>query len=540
MPKGTALKVVEVPPGPPVLSTLLAEVYGPDPETRRATATKLKEVFESVPFIVDVDDSFRVPAERLRVSIDQDKLEFFRVEQKDVYDTIQAYLSGVPVGYSLPGRRPPSGRNRHRLAEAGTLALAAHALHARARERHPRQPLDRRAWRRGEPEEGARLVPDLPPQRQAGGDGDGRTGGQLRGADLRHARGSRRHRQGGLGAGPEARRSCLHGQPNDDSKPMLLWDGEWEVTYVTFRDIGAAFGIAILGIYFIVVGQFGSFKLPLVILTPVPLTLIGIMLGHWMFGAPFTATSMIGFIALAGIIVRNSILLVDFIQGKRGTMPLRQVLLGGGRDPVQADPSDGACRHDRRGGDPRRPDLPGARDLAPVRACLIDASDGARHPGDLCGSARQEDGPPPHALNGGASSRYCPHPGCSMNVAAPAIAADASANGWSVGRTSLKTRNPKNAPDVWEKRVLDEFDAAKNKGADATKLERFEVVEKNGVRTFRYMKAIPAAEPCLTCHGQAIKEPVKAKLAELYPFDRATGYKEGDIRGAFTLSKPLP
>ena len=122
----------------------------------------------------------------------------------------------------------------------------------------------------------------------------------------------------------------LHGQPNDDSKPVLLWDGEWEVTYVTFRDLGAAFGIAILGIYFIVVGQFGSFKLPLVILTPVPLTLIGIMLGHWAFGAAFTATSMIGFIALAGIIVRNSILLVDFIQGKRGTMPLRQVLLEAG------------------------------------------------------------------------------------------------------------------------------------------------------------------------------------------------------------------
>jgi hypothetical protein len=124
-------------------------------------------------------------------------------------------------------------------------------------------------------------------------------------------------------------------------------------------------------------------------------------------------------------------------------------------------------------------------------------------------------------------------------IAAPAIAADSSANGWSVGRTSLKTRNQKNVPDAWEKRLLDEFDAAKSKGADATKLERFEIVEKNGVRTFRYMKAIPAAEPCLTCHGEAIKEPVKAKLAELYPDDHATGYKEGDIRGAFTLSKAL-
>ena len=95
---------------------------------------------------------------------------------------------------------------------------------------------------------------------------------------------------------------------------MLLWDGEWEVTWVTFRDMGAAFAVAILGIYILVVAQFGSFKLPLVILTPVPLTFIGIMLGHWLFGAPFSATSMIGFIALAGIIVRNSILLVDFIR----------------------------------------------------------------------------------------------------------------------------------------------------------------------------------------------------------------------------------
>ena len=110
-----------------------------------------------------------------------------------------------------------------------------------------------------------------------------------------------------------------------------MWDGEWEVTWVTFRDMGAAFMVAILGIYVLVVAQFGSFKLPLVILTPIPLTLIGIVLGHWLFGAPFTATSMIGFIALAGIIVRNSILLVDFIRhGAAPNKPLREVLLDAG------------------------------------------------------------------------------------------------------------------------------------------------------------------------------------------------------------------
>jgi multidrug efflux pump subunit AcrB len=123
----------------------------------------------------------------------------------------------------------------------------------------------------------------------------------------------------------------LHGQPMEESTPSLLWDGEWEITYVTFRDMGAAFAAAILGIYVLVVGQFRSFRLPLVILTPIPLTLIGIVPGHWLFGAPFTATSMIGFIALAGIIVRNSILLVDFIRhGTARATTLREVLLEAG------------------------------------------------------------------------------------------------------------------------------------------------------------------------------------------------------------------
>jgi multidrug efflux pump subunit AcrB len=127
---------------------------------------------------------------------------------------------------------------------------------------------------------------------------------------------------------PEIR---LNGQPEDESRPTILWDGEWEITWVTFRDMGAAFGVAILGIYVLVVAQFKSFRLPLVILTPIPLTLVGIVIGHILFRAPFTATSMIGFIALAGIIVRNSILLVDFIRHTEGKdLSLREVLLEAG------------------------------------------------------------------------------------------------------------------------------------------------------------------------------------------------------------------
>ena len=123
----------------------------------------------------------------------------------------------------------------------------------------------------------------------------------------------------------------LNGQPTDETVPTVLWDGEWEITWVTFRDMGAAFGVALLGIYVLVVAQFKDFRIPLVILTPIPLTLIGIVIGHMLFGAPFTATSMIGFIALAGIIVRNSILLVDFIRHARTPgRPLRDVLLEAG------------------------------------------------------------------------------------------------------------------------------------------------------------------------------------------------------------------
>jgi multidrug efflux pump subunit AcrB len=121
----------------------------------------------------------------------------------------------------------------------------------------------------------------------------------------------------------------LHGQPEDEGKVTLLWDGEWEVTFVTFRDMGAAFGIALLGIYILVVAQFGSFKLPLVILTPIPLTFLGIIAGHWLFAAPFSATSMIGFIALAGIIVRNSILLVDFIRHGQGPVTVDLLIEAG-------------------------------------------------------------------------------------------------------------------------------------------------------------------------------------------------------------------
>jgi multidrug efflux pump subunit AcrB len=330
LPKGAVVKVVEVPPGPPVLATLLAEVYGPDAATRRAVAEQLKGIFKSVPFIVDVDDSYGHPRPRLRISIDQDRLEFFGVAQSDVYDTIQALFGGVPVGYSYRGedRFPIDivvGLPRRDMSWSEQLAstpVPANALPGN------RSIVELGEVVRANPEQGSRVL-----FRRDGHFADmvmaelaGRFEAPIYGM-IAVDRAIAAHDWGKLGTPAVS----LRGQPADETRPSILWDGEWEITYVTFRDMGIAFAVALLGIYILVVAQFGSFRVPLVVLTPVPLTLIGIVPGHWLFGAPFTATSMIGFIALAGIIVRNSILLVDFIRHvPREGQSLREIVLTAG------------------------------------------------------------------------------------------------------------------------------------------------------------------------------------------------------------------
>jgi multidrug efflux pump subunit AcrB len=330
LPQGTVARVVEVPPGPPVLATLLAEVYGPDSTSRRAVAHELKKIFASVPYVVDIDDSIGQPRPRLRISIDQDRLEFFGVEQRDVYDTIAALFGGTTVGYSHRGE----GRNPIEIVVrlpkrdlSWSELLASTPVPANS------VPGNKTVVELGDVVRVSQEVGSPTIFRR-----DGRfvdmVMAELAGAYEAPIYGIldvdkkiEAHDWGALGT-PAIR---FHGQPDDESKPAILWDGEWEITYVTFRDMGAAFMVAIVGIYILVVAQFGSFKLPLVVLTPIPLTLIGIVIGHLLFGAPFTATSMIGFIALAGIIVRNSILLVDFIRHGAGQgKTLREVLLEAG------------------------------------------------------------------------------------------------------------------------------------------------------------------------------------------------------------------
>jgi hypothetical protein len=126
------------------------------------------------------------------------------------------------------------------------------------------------------------------------------------------------------------------------------------------------------------------------------------------------------------------------------------------------------------------------------------------------------------------------------NIQAPLLAAKVSTEkGMQVGRTSLRTRNDANAPDAWERAVLEQFEQRKSDGEAVTSLEYSEITRRNGERVFRYMKAIPTGELCLLCHGEHIPADVSTKLGALYPHDRATGFRKGDIRGAFTVSRGI-
>ena len=332
LPEGTSIKVVETPPGPPVLATLLAEIYGPDSQSRRATATELEKIFKSIPYIVDVDNSFGQPRPKLRLIPQRDRIDYYGLSTRDINDSIGALLGSKTVGYAPRGDErtplpitvalPQSARSWTQTLASTPVAVSQSATGPKLVELgtivEAQQEQSNPAIFRRDGHFADMVTAEL------AGDYEAPIYGMLA---VDRAIDSYDWAAKGLQK-PVIR---LSGQPADERATSLLWDGEWEITWVTFRDMGAAFMVALLAIYILVVAQFRSFRLPLVILTPVPLTLVGIVIGHMLFRAPFTATSMIGFIALAGIIVRNSILLVDFIRHTATPdKPLRDVLIEAG------------------------------------------------------------------------------------------------------------------------------------------------------------------------------------------------------------------
>ncbi|HSC08603.1 MAG TPA: efflux RND transporter permease subunit [Steroidobacteraceae bacterium] len=307
-----SVQVVEVPPGPPVQAPLVAEIYGPRYEDQRELAREVRAVFDSTENIVDVDDSVEAAVPRLIVQVDRQKAALLGVSQQQVVQALAVGLHGIDATYAHAGleRHPIAVRIELPVADKSTLDnLLELEVRSVADARVPLSELvtvERAPW------DGVIYHKDLRPVAFVTGDMAGPLDSPLYGmfavsGQLREAP-----------PGHQAIEQRFVSPPEDPTARAVKWDGEWQITYETFRDMGLAYSVGLVLIYLLVVAQFGSYAVPLIIMAPIPLTIIGVMPGHALLGAQFTATSMIGMIALAGIIVRNSILLVDFINAELG------------------------------------------------------------------------------------------------------------------------------------------------------------------------------------------------------------------------------
>ena len=310
---GARLKVVEVPPGPPVLSPIVAEVYGPDEAGRQQLAARLEKAFAATPDIVGIDTTLAADAPRVFLRINRQRAGQLGVPVATVAATVQGALSGLDATHLRDGTSKhavPVRLQLPREAQAGLDALLALPLRTASGALVPLSELVR--VERG--------VIDKPlfTKNLLGVSylmADVGAGGATADSPLYGLFGIRSQLAEAALPGTGALGEYWISTPaNPYEAYAIKWDGEWQITYETFRDMGAAYGVGLILIYLLVVAQFRSYVAPLVIMAPIPLTLVGVMPGHALLGANFTATSMIGMIALAGIIVRNSILLVDFIE----------------------------------------------------------------------------------------------------------------------------------------------------------------------------------------------------------------------------------
>jgi len=304
------VKVVEVPPGPPVMSPLVAEIYGPDEAGRQALAARVAKAFGQTDDIVGIDSSLKEDAPRAHLTVRRQRAESLGIPVAAIAQTVHAALSGGDAAYLHDGesKHPvPVRLQLPRDAQVGLDALLALPMKAANGQMVPLSELV-------QVDPGVidkpRFTKDLLPVSYVFGDMAGKLDSPLYGLFAIRPNLA----QAALPNTGELGEYWIR-QPRDPWRGYAIkWDGESQITYETFRDMGAAYGVGLVLIYLLVVAQFRSYLTPLVIMAPIPLTIIGVMPGHALLGSQFTATSMIGMIALAGIIVRNSILLVDFIE----------------------------------------------------------------------------------------------------------------------------------------------------------------------------------------------------------------------------------
>jgi multidrug efflux pump subunit AcrB len=306
---GIRMKVAEVPPGPPVLQTLVAEVYGPDYDRQIELARQLRSMLESTAGVVDVDWYVEDPQPEMLFHFDRLKASVAGVSIAEAQQAVALAVSGsqagllhadveaedVPLQLRLPlkDRSSIESLNRLRVSSASGMLVSLGELGY---------------WEKSVRERNI-YHKNLMPVVYVTGDVAGREESPVYPIlNMNERIGEMR-----LPEGYHLETHTSH-QPSDTNRLGMKWDGEWHITYEVFRDLGLAFAAVLVLIYILVVAWFQSFKTPLVIMAAIPFSLVGILPGHWAMGAFFTATSMIGFIAGAGIVVRNSIILVDFIE----------------------------------------------------------------------------------------------------------------------------------------------------------------------------------------------------------------------------------
>jgi len=310
MPEGTRLKIVEIPPGPPVMDTLVAEVYGPSEAERQRYAGAVEQAFRSVDGVVDVDSTLNPTSPKLSLVLDREKAALQGVAPAQVIQTLYMAGQGQTLGSfhvdrgstQVPVILQLASRQRQRLEQMLQLTVPG--------ARGP-VPLSELVQVQEGRENAAIFHENLMPVSYVFGDLAGAIESPVYALA---ALNKKIDAIPGTGGRPVARLGLAH--PDNTENLVMKWDGEWHITLEVFRDLGLAFAVVLVLIYILVVGWFESFVVPIVILVPIPLSLIGIIPAHGILGAFFTATSMIGFIAGAGIIVRNSIILVDFIELK--------------------------------------------------------------------------------------------------------------------------------------------------------------------------------------------------------------------------------
>ncbi|MBI1921362.1 MAG: efflux RND transporter permease subunit [Geobacter sp.] len=322
---GARIKVAEIPPGPPVLSTLVAEVYGPDDAARADIAGKVKEIFKKTPGVVDVDWYREDDQPKYSFAVDREKAALSGIATEDVARTLRVALAGMDAGLMhVPTEKEPVAINlRLPLASRSSVADLSNIYVPGTRGNVPLSQLVK--VEKGS-EQKSLYRKNLKGVVYVTGD----VAGEIEAPVYAILKMKKEIAAIPLPGGYKIEQLAAR-QPWSEERPGLKWDGEWHITYEVFRDLGIAFAAVMVLIYILVVAWFRDLTTPLVIMAPIPLTLIGILPGHALFSAFFTATSMIGFIALAGIIVRNSIILIDFAEMKRREgLPLDEAIIEAG------------------------------------------------------------------------------------------------------------------------------------------------------------------------------------------------------------------